>query len=125
MFVQKLLLCNLTFFSVNLVVGLFQELSQQLHRWVVKEERRERQEVTNNLNKETVKEIVNSCGSKKTIRKTCPCNEYPLKPHFYIVKLGYAKVYLFFLFLLQNIDCGYSLEPPRRGGCNVYPQSMF
>ena len=22
------------------------------------------------------------------IRKTCPCNEYPLKPH-YIVKLGY------------------------------------
>ena len=35
-----------------------------------------------------------------------------LKPHFYIVKLGYAGVYLFFLFLLQNIDCGYSLEPP-------------
>ena len=27
----------------------------------------------------------------------------------YIVKLGYAGVYLFFLFLLQNIDCGYSL----------------
>ena len=49
----------------------------------------------------------------------------PLKPHFYIVKLGYAGVYLFFLFLLQNIDCGYSLEPPRRGGSNVYPQSMF
>ena len=46
------------------------------------------------------------------IRKTCPCNEYPLKPHFYIAKLGYAGVYLFFLFLLQNIDCGYSLEPP-------------
>ena len=59
------------------------------------------------------------------IRKTCPCNEYPLKPHFYIEKLGYAGVYLFFLFLLQNIDCGYSLEPPRRGGSNVYPQSMF
>ena len=60
-----------------------------------------------------------------TIRKTCPCNEYPFKPHFYIVKVGYAGVYLFFLFLLQNIDCGYSLEPPRRGGSNVYPQSMF
>ena len=26
-----------------------------------------------------------------------------------------------FLFLLQNINCGYSLEPPRRGGSNVYP----
>ena len=26
---------------------------------------------------------------------------------------------------VQNIDCGYSLEPPRRGGSNEYPQSMF
>ena len=25
----------------------------------------------------------------------------------------------------QNIDCGYSLEPPRPGGSNEYPQSMF
>ena len=25
----------------------------------------------------------------------------------------------------QNIDCGYSLEPPRLGGSNEYPQSMF
>ena len=59
------------------------------------------------------------------ITKTCPCNVYPLEPHFYIAKLGYAGVYLFFLFLLQNIDCGYSLEPPRQGGSYVYPQSMF
>ena len=29
------------------------------------------------------------------------------------VKLGFTGVYIFFLFLLQNIDCGYSLEPPR------------
>ena len=47
----------------------------------------------------------------------------PPQSHFYIAKLGYAGVYLFFLFLLQNIDCGYSLE--RRGGSNVYPPSMF
>ena len=26
---------------------------------------------------------------------------------------------------VQNIDCGYLLEPPRRGGSNEYPQSMF
>ena len=26
---------------------------------------------------------------------------------------------------VHNIDCGYSLEPPRRGGSNEYPQSMF
>ena len=25
----------------------------------------------------------------------------------------------------HNLCCGYSLEPPRRGGSNVYPQSMF
>ena len=25
----------------------------------------------------------------------------------------------------QNIDCGYWLEPPGRGGSNEYPQSMF
>ena len=25
----------------------------------------------------------------------------------------------------QKIACGYSLEPPRRGGSNEYPQSMF
>ena len=24
-----------------------------------------------------------------------------------------------------NIDCGYPLEPPRRGGSNKYQQSMF
>ena len=30
-----------------------------------------------------------------------------------------------FLISAQNIDCGYSLEPPRRGGSNEYLQSMF
>ena len=35
------------------------------------------------------------------------------------------KNLIFFLCLLKNIDCGYSLEPPRRGGSNEYPQSMF
>ena len=48
------------------------------------------------------------------------CNLYPLIPHFYNSKLGYAGVYLFFLFLLQNLDCGYSIEPPQRGSSSVY-----
>ena len=30
-----------------------------------------------------------------------------------------------FSYFCSNIDCGYSLEPPRRGGSNEYPQSMF
>ena len=59
------------------------------------------------------------------IRITFPCNIYPLIPHLYLLKFGYAEVNLFFLFLFQNIDCGYSLEPPQRGGSNVYPQSIW
>ena len=34
-----------------------------------------------------------------------------LTPHFYIVKLWFTGVYIIFLFLLQNIDCGYLLKP--------------
>ena len=49
----------------------------------------------------------------------------PLKSHFYIVKLRFTGVYIIFLISAQNIDCGYSLEPPRRGGSNEYPKSMF
>ena len=48
------------------------------------------------------------------ITKTCLYNFDPLKPHFYIVKLGFTGVYIIFLISAQNIDCGYSLEPPRR-----------
>ena len=34
-------------------------------------------------------------------------------------------MFAIFLIFAQNIDCGYKLEPPRRGGSNEYPQSMF
>ena len=56
------------------------------------------------------------------ITKTRLYNFDSLKPHFYIVKLGFTGVYIIFL---NHIDCGYSLEPPSRGGSNEYPQSMF
>ena len=46
-------------------------------------------------------------------------------PHFYIVKLEFEGVNLILLLLLQNIDCGCSLEPHRRGGSNVYPRCSF
>ena len=61
----------------------------------------------------------------KHITKTCLYNFDPLKPHFYIVKLGFTGVYIIILISAQNIGCGYSLEPPHRGGFNEYPQSMF
>ena len=49
---------------------------------------------------------------KFDITKTYLYNFDPLKPHFYIVKLGFTGVYIIFLISAQNIDCG-------------YPQSMF
>ena len=61
---------------------------------------------------------------------------YPSRKHIYITftpfnptsiqqNWGLQGYTLFFLFLLNNIDCGYSLELPRRHGSNEYPQSMF
>ena len=35
------------------------------------------------------------------------------------------KILYFFHISAQNIDCGYSLKPPRRGGYNKYPLAMF
>ena len=58
----------------------------------------------------------------------------PLRKHAYsnIKKISPPKTENFqiknsdiFHISAQNIDCGYSLEPPRRGGPNEYPQSMF
>ena len=59
----------------------------------------------------------------------------PLRKHAYsnILKIlppksekkNQIKKYDIFHISAQNIDCRYSLEPPRRGGSNEYPQSMF
>ena len=49
------------------------------------------------------------------ITKTCLYNFDPLKPHFYIVKLGFTGVYIIFLISAQK----------NRGGSNEYLQSMF
>ena len=35
------------------------------------------------------------------------------------------KIFDMFLIFAQNIDSGYTLEQPCRGGSNEYPQSMF
>ena len=40
------------------------------------------------------------------ITKTCLYNFDPLKPHFYIVKPGFTRVYIILLISVQNIDCG-------------------
>ena len=38
--------------------------------------------------------------------------------------MGFTGVYIIFHNSAQNIDCVYSLEPPRWGGSNKYPQSV-
>ena len=42
---------------------------------------------------------------------TCPCNVYPITPHFYIVKLGFTRVYIFLAHLSRRLI----------GGLIVYP----
>ena len=58
----------------------------------------------------------------------------PLRKHAYsnVLKISPPKNENFqikncyiFQISAQNIDCGYSLELPRGGGSNEYPQSMF
>ena len=47
--------------------------------------------------------------------------------HYANMSVQYTAIFHGYIFLIfaQNIDCGYTLEPPRRGGSNEYPQSMF
>ena len=51
------------------------------------------------------------------ITKTCPCN----KQIFRALKIEIFQLKDFDIFLIfaQNIDCGYTLEPPRRGGSKL------
>ena len=37
----------------------------------------------------------------------------------------FRKIFEIFNIFAQNIDRGYTLEPPHQGGSNEYPQSMF
>ena len=59
------------------------------------------------------------------ITKTRLYNFDPFEPNFYIVILGFTGICICFLMSVQKIDCGYSLEPPRGGGSNEYPLSVF
>ena len=55
------------------------------------------------------------------ITKTYLYNLDPFKPHFYTLKLDIH----YFIISAKNINCGYSLEPPRQGGSNGCPQSVL
>ena len=59
----------------------------------------------------------------KTLRKHAYSNILKISPPK--TESFHIKILIFFHISPQNIDCGYSLELPRRGGSNEYPQSMF
>ena len=63
---------------------------------------------------------------------------YVGKHHYKNLPMQYTEIFLplnmekfqmkkfdIFLIFAQNIYCGYTLEPPRRGGSNEYSQSML
>ena len=56
--------------------------------------------------------------------KTCPCNIEIFFSYKNSKFHSEKKIDIFNIFA-KNIDCGYTLEVPRRGGSNEYPQSMF
>ena len=58
-------------------------------------------------------------------RKNVYINRPSKTPLLYSKTWVYRGIHYFFLFLLKNIDFGYSLEPPCLGGSNGYTQSMF
>ena len=54
------------------------------------------------------KDVAYNEGSNQIvhIRITCPCNEDPLTPQFYIVKLGFTGYSFFFLFCSETLIVG-------------------
>ena len=57
------------------------------------------------------------------ITETYLYNFDPLKPHFYVVKLGFTGVNI--IFIISAFFRGFSLEPPHRGGSNEYLHSVL
>ena len=59
------------------------------------------------------------------IMKNMPIQMYR-KFHHLNLKIFKLKTLIFFFYIFaQSIDCGYSLEPPRRGGSNEYYNLCF
>ena len=59
------------------------------------------------------------------IMKTYLYNFDPLKPHFFIIKLGFTGVYITFLISAQKHTLWVLIRTVSQGSSNEYPQSMF
>ena len=74
----------------------------------------------------------NNIGQLAKSQRVFPVHHYENTPIQIYWKFYHQKMAIFqikksdiFHISAQNVYCGYSLEPPRRGGSNEYPQSMF
>ena len=87
------------------------------------------------LNKKTIlcKNVSSAICRKQRPRSACAsAQHYENMPIQIYWKFYHQKMKIWdkkksdiFHISAQNINCGYSLEPSRRGGSNEYPQSMF
>ena len=70
-----------------------------------------------------MKPLLKRCPLQMALRK----HAYSIIPNFLPPKNENFQIKNSDIFHISapNIDCGYPLELPRRGGSNAYPQSMF
>ena len=54
------------------------------------------------------------------IAKTCPCNIESFLSCKKKKKKKKKKIYIYIYIFAQNIDCGYTLEPPPRGSSSTH-----
>ena len=110
------------------------------HHWPLLDETKKKKTKKKKKNKKkkkkkkTKKQKTNSSDEQVQTKDIGFDSVEPLRKHAYlnILKIFPPKnenfqiknSYIFHI-SAQNIDCGYSLETPRRGGSNEYPQSMF
>ena len=71
------------------------------------------------------KEVVSSCSCRNENHYVNTPIQVYKKNLLQNLKFSDKKNCDIFHISAQIIDCWYSLEPPRRGGSNEYPQSMF
>ena len=81
-----------------------------------------------------IKKMFNACNDQLLLHSNSMVKSSTLRKHAYstVLEILPQKNEIFQIKIsdivhisAQNIDCGYPLEPPRRGGSNEYPQSMF
>ena len=67
------------------------------------------------------------CFSHEPQPETLRRHAHTINSNFFSSKIENFQQENFDIFLIfaQNIDCEYTIEPPRRGSSSEYPQSMF